>query len=72
MDGNERNVNEPLTDPEKRIFLAAMRRELDVCRAVDMELPGGRILWQICRNVEYKVKRSDLWREVKDGKGCTD
>lgn len=59
--------NDPLTDPEKRIFLAAMRRELDICRAVDRELPGGRNLGQLCRSVEKKVKDSDLWKEVTDG-----
>ena len=55
---------EPLTDKEKRIFLAAMEREKDVCKAVDAEdviEPYEDSLLSICYAVEQKVKGA-LWK----------
>lgn len=54
---------EPLTDKEQRIFLAAMGRELKVCKEVDDELirePYEDSLVYICKEIERKVK-AVLW-----------
>lgn len=56
---------EKLTDAEQRIFLAAMKREEDVCKQVDEEckyyrLPHEDSLVVICRKITRKVKNA-LW-----------
>ena len=55
---------EPLTDKEKRIFLAAMARELGICKKVDQELPTREAyedtLESVCREIIRKVKGA-LW-----------
>jgi hypothetical protein len=55
---------EPLTDKEKRIFLAAMGREEKVCKEVDEDLPLKEpyedSLVQVCREIVRKVKGT-LW-----------
>lgn len=54
---------EPLTDKEQRIFLAAMAREEQVCKEIDMEMtrePYEDSLVSICREIERKVKKA-LW-----------
>lgn len=51
---------EALTDKEKRIFLAALRREEKVCKQIDTECTGGENLVRICREIERKVKKA-LW-----------
>ena len=54
---------EPLTDKEKRIFLAAMGRELKVCQEVDRNYtrePYEDSLVRVCREIERKVKGA-LW-----------
>ncbi len=52
---------EPLTDAEQRIFLEAMRREKDVCMAVDKEFPDAKVnLADVCREIVRKVKGA-LW-----------
>ena len=54
---------EPLTDKEQRIFLAAMGRELKVCKEVDEEMtrePYEDSLVRVCREIERKVKGA-LW-----------
>lgn len=61
---------EPLTDKEQRIFLAAMGRELDICRAVDRKYEDCREPYEdrykdslvyVCQEIKRKVKRA-LWR----------
>lgn len=52
---------EPLTDAEQRIFIEAMWREKDVCRAVDKEFPDAKVnLTDVCREIVRKVKGA-LW-----------
>ena len=54
---------EPLTDKEKRIFLAAMGREMKVCEEVDSNYtrePYEDSLVKVCREIERKVKGA-LW-----------
>ena len=54
---------EPLTDSEKRIFLAAMGREEEICRYVDRKSvgdPGVINLVGICKGITRKVKAT-LW-----------
>lgn len=53
---------EPLTDKERRIFLAAMRREEKVCKGVDGDHPGLNedSLVHVCREITRKVKKA-LW-----------
>lgn len=55
---------EPLTDKEQRIFLAAMGREEKVCREVDEKYPDKEpyedSLMSVCRSIERKVKKA-LW-----------
>lgn len=56
---------EPLTDKEQRIFLAAMRREEEVCKQVDDECrncrePYENSLVRTCREITRKVKGA-LW-----------
>lgn len=51
---------EPLTDIEQRIFLAAMRKEEEVCRKVDKEIDGDINLTKVCKEIERKVKGA-LW-----------
>lgn len=52
---------EPLTDAEQRIFIEAMWREKDVCRAVDKEFPDAKVnLTDVCREIVRKVKGT-LW-----------
>lgn len=56
---------EPLTDKEKRIFLAAMGREEDVCKQVDAECrdcrePYEDSLVRTCHEIIRKVKGA-LW-----------
>ena len=50
---------EPLTDTEQRIFLAAMSREEKVCKEV-CEDGDGVDLVKVCREIERKVKQA-LW-----------
>ena len=45
-----------LTDEEQRIFLAAMSRELKICREEDRNPGDVKILVAICNNIERKVK----------------
>ena len=53
---------EPLTDDEKRIFLAAMSREENACKEVCADgSDGGIDLVTVCHSVERKVKRA-LWQ----------
>lgn len=56
--------NEKFTDKEKRIFLAAMGRELDICEEVDREFPAREAyedtLESVCREITRKVKGA-LW-----------
>jgi len=54
---------EPLTDKEKRIFLAAMRREEKICKQTDEEFSKeshGDSLVSVCKEIERKVKGA-LW-----------
>ena len=56
---------EPLTDKERRIFLAAMERERKVCKEVDREWRDCRepyevSLVSVCNEIERKVKGA-LW-----------
>lgn len=56
---------EPLTDEEKRIFLAAMAREEKECRKVHAEWSEGDLecelnLVDVCHEIERKVKDA-LW-----------
>lgn len=55
--------HEPLTDKEKRIFLAAMYKERKVCEEVDKnicrEAYEDSLVW-ICKEIERKVKGA-LW-----------
>lgn len=54
---------EPLTDKEQRIFLAAMRREEEVCEEVDRNYvrePYEDSLMRICKEITRKV-RGALW-----------
>lgn len=46
-----------LTDNEQRIFLAAMARELNICREEDRN-PGDVDLVAVCNNIERKVKNA--------------
>lgn len=54
---------EPLTDNEKRIFLAAMGREEKVCKEIDKEYARETyeysLMW-ICKEIKRKVKAT-LW-----------
>ena len=52
---------DPLTDPEQRIFLAALGREERVCKEVDREYPEGVSLMALCRSIQRKVKGA-LWK----------
>lgn len=50
-----------LTDKEKRIFLAAMHREYEVCKEIDKELirePHDEYLTSICNSIRCKVKKA--------------
>lgn len=50
---------EPLTDKEKRIFLAAMDREMKVCEEIDRNYvrePYEDSLVSVCREIKRKVK----------------
>lgn len=54
---------EPLTDKEKRIFLAAMWREEKVCEEVDRNYvrePYEDSLVRVCKEIRRKVKGA-LW-----------
>ena len=54
---------EPLTDKEKRIFLAAMGREETVCEEVDRNYvrePYEDSLVRVCKEIRRKVKGA-LW-----------
>lgn len=52
-----------LTDIEKRIFLAAISREMKVCQQTDRECPSAAVnLVSICRSIENKVKAA-LWED---------
>lgn len=55
---------EPLTDKEQRIFLAAMGREEKVCKDVDEEHPCREpyedTLVSVCKSIKRKVKKA-LW-----------
>ena len=46
----------PLTDTEQRIFLKAIERERDICRATDKAMPGEVNLERVCNSIERKVK----------------
>lgn len=52
---------DPLTDPEQRIFLAALGREEKICKEVDQAHPEGVGLMALCRSIRRKVKGA-LWR----------
>ena len=56
---------EPLTDKEKRIFLAAMAREEKVCKEVDDKYgePHEVSLVSVCHKITRKVKTA-LWGEI--------
>lgn len=49
----------PLTDEEKRIFLAAMSREEKVCKEVCKDGDGIDLVL-VCHRIERKVKKA-LW-----------
>jgi len=60
---------DPLTDPEQRIFLAAMGREEKVCAEADRNYvhepycvhePGVDSLMSVCKAIRRKVKEA-LW-----------
>ena len=55
---------EQLTAIEQRIFLAAMGRELDICKEMDKEFPTKEAYedtWEsVCREITRKVKGA-LW-----------
>lgn len=55
---------EPLTDIEQRIFLAAMAREMAVCKEVDSQFtsrePYEVNIVKVCSEIERKVKGA-LW-----------
>lgn len=52
---------EPLTGEEKRIFLAAMERELKICKQMDEEFSNHEdSLVSVCKEIERKVKGA-LW-----------
>lgn len=50
---------EPLTDEEQRIFLAAMGREEKVCAGVDRNHDEDRLV-RVCKEIRRKVKGA-LW-----------
>lgn len=55
---------ELLTDTEQRIFLTAMRREREVCKAVDdmhaeHTIGSNVTLVEVCDSIERKVKK--IW-----------
>ena len=57
---------EPLTDKEKRIFLAAMGREEKVCKKIDEEWRYCREAYEnglvyVCKEIVRKVKGA-LWQ----------
>ena len=56
---------EPLTDKEQRIFLAAMERELSICKELDNDYlnrePYEDTLESVCREITRKVK-GVLWK----------
>ena len=60
---------EPLTDNEKRIFLAAMGREEKVCKEIDKdyvrEAYEDSIVW-VCKEIKRKVKAA-LWGQDCNG-----
>jgi len=61
------NQIEPLTDKEKRIFLAAMGREKMVCKEVDNHYVHEAYedtLTQVCNEIIRKVK-SALWKPIR-------
>lgn len=50
-----------LTDKERRIFLAAMHREYEICKEIDKELirnPYDEHLTTICNSIRQKVKKA--------------
>ena len=49
-----------LNDIEKRIFLSAMNRELEVCKQIDkdMEDEDGINLVKVCQSIERKIKEN--------------
>lgn len=55
---------EPLTDKEKRLFLAAMAREVEICKEIDRKYIAREVyedsLELICKRVLRKVKAA-LW-----------
>ena len=54
---------EPLTDAEQRIFLAAMERELKVCKEIDSETVREAYetsLVKVCKEIKRKVMGT-LW-----------
>ena len=54
---------DPLTDAEKRIFLAAMEREMEVCKEIDSETVREAYevsLVKICKEIKRKVMGA-LW-----------
>lgn len=63
---------EPLTDKEQRIFIAAMKREEEVCKQVDDECrdckkPYENSLVRTCHEITRKVKGA-LWMIQSTGK----
>lgn len=59
-----RQQDEKFTDKEKRIFLAAMGRELAICKKMDQKYPTREAyedtLESICKEITRKVKGA-LW-----------
>lgn len=52
-------VIEPLTDSEKRLFLAAMEREKQICKSIDNEFDEDELV-PACNGIVRKVKMA-LW-----------
>ena len=50
---------EPLTDSEKRLFLAAITRERQICKEIDDQFDEHELV-PACKEIERKVKGA-LW-----------
>lgn len=50
-------IQEPLTDKEQRIFLAAMTKEEKVCKEVCSDGDGVDLV-KVCHEIERKVKKA--------------
>lgn len=65
MKDPEKRWVEPLTDSEKRLFLAAIAREMEICKEIDRETCREAYedsLEYSSREIRRKV-RAALWRE---------